>query len=485
MKTAFSEKELSQIAAHGLDPAAVESQMENFRCGFPHLPIVRPATTGDGIMAVDAKVAELFTRIYREAAPQLRIVKFVPASGAATRMFKNLFEYVRTGEADASTEKTVGEVERFAFYDIIQNKVAGMDSRAVAQAVLDYGARLPKGLIVFHRYADEVRTAVEEHLVEGAQYAASGERVAIHFTVSPEHEAGFRELLAAVQEKYEKRFGVRYDISFSRQDPATDTIAATADNEPFRTDDGKLLFRPAGHGALIGNLGAIDADVVFIKNIDNVTTDRLRGDTIVYKHALAGILLDVRKKIYNYLAILDRGIDDTVVGNIEAFVRRELFVELPDGFGAMAMDEKAALLRRILDRPLRVCAMVRNEGEPGGGPFWVANADGTRSLQIAELSQIAPEKRRLLAEGTHFNPVDIVCATKDYKGRPYDLHAFTDPATGFVSEKSQGGRTLRALELPGLWNGAMARWNTVFVEAPVATFTPVKEVNDLLRAQHQ
>ena len=485
METLFTDKDLEQTEARGLTAVELEGQMERFRTGFPWLDIERAGTKGDGIFAPDEKAIEHFTRIYREAAPGLKIVKFVPASGAASRMFKDLYDFADTGRHNAVSEKTVANIGKFAFYDIIRAKTEGMDDRAVAQAVLDYGARLPKGLIAFHRYADEVRTAAEEHLAEGAQYAAASGEVNIHFTVSPEHEEGFRMLLDLVRGKYEKRFGVRYGFSFSQQSPATDTVAATADNRPFRQADGSLLFRPAGHGALIGNLGAIDADIIFIKNIDNVTVDRLKTDTAVYKMVLGGMLVSLQKKIFNYLSMLDRGVDDATLANIRNFTEHELCFGLPESFGAMDSGQQAAYLRRVLDRPLRVCAMVRNEGEPGGGPFWVVNRDGSRSLQIAEPAQMAPGQRPLLTEGTHFNPVDLVCATKNYRGERFDLAEYTDPDTELISEKSHDGRTLRALELPGLWNGAMARWNTVFVEAPVSTFTPVKTVADLLRPQHQ
>ena len=485
MDTLFTDKDLAQIDAHGQTVAGVERQMKNFLSGFPFLDIERAAVKGDGIFTTDEKSTGHFIDIYRDAAPGLKVVKFVPASGAASRMFKDLYEFTDAGVHNTVSEKTVANIGRFAFYDMISARIQGMDDRAVVQAVLDYGARLPKGLIAFHKYADEVRTAAEEHLIEGAQYAAGNGQVNIHFTVSPEHEEGFRMLLGIVAEKYEKRYGVKYRFSFSHQKPSTDTIAVAPDNEPFRQKDGSLLFRPAGHGALIENLGEIDADIIFIKNIDNVTVDRFKGDTAVYKMALGGMLVSLQGKIFNYLGILDRRTDEATLANIREFTERELCHIFPDGFATMKHEEQAACLRRILDRPLRVCAMVRNEGEPGGGPFWVADSDGARSLQIAEPAQIAPEKRSLLTEGTHFNPVDIVCGTKNYMGERFDLSKYVDPQTGLISKKSHDGRTLKALELPGLWNGAMADWNTVFAEAPVSTFTPVKTVTDLLRPQHQ
>ena len=356
---------------------------------------------------------------------------------------------------------------------------AGADDRAIVNAIvgdgLNYG-RKPKGLVTFHAYPEGARKAVEEHLVEGAAYAAAGGVVRIHFTVSPEHVAGFEELLAAKVPLYEKRFGVRYEISFSVQKPSTDTLAVNPDNTPFRQDDGTLLFRPAGHGALIENLNEIDADLIFIKNIDNVTTDARRGDTVRYKKVLAGVLLDLQGRAFEYLKALEVG--GAELEPIAEFIEKQLCVKLPAEYDS-------ALLRAVLDRPIRVCGMVRNEGEPGGGPFWVGNPDGTESLQIAESSQIAPDDLPLMQSATHFNPVDLVCGVRDSKGCKFDLRRYTDPATGFISSKSSGGRDLRAQELPGLWNGAMAKWNTVFVDVPVTTFSPVKVVQDLLRPQHQ
>ena len=298
----------------------------------------------------------------------------------------------------------------------------------------------------------------------------------IHFPVSPEQMEGFRTLLSAKVPVYEKRFGIRYDISFSVQKSSTDTIAVNPDNTPFRQDDGRLLFRPAGHGALIENLNEIDADVIFIKNIDNVTTDALRGDTVRYKKVLAGVLLDLQAQAFEYLRALDAGSADLV--SVAGFIEQKLCVKLPASYDA-------ALLRSILDRPIRVCGMVRNEGEPGGGPFWVANPDGTESLQIAESSQIAAKDLPLMKAATHFNPVDLVCGVRTSEGGKFDLRNDTDPAPGFISPKASGGREFRAQELPGLWNGAMARWNTIFVDVPITTFSPVKVVQDLLRPQHR
>ena len=465
---------------HGLTPAALETQLKNFREGFPFLPVTRAASCGDGIRVLDAAGIEQAAARYDRAKESLRVVKFVPASGAATRMFKDLFEFVREGRRTAVVGELLANRRRFAFWPELRT-IIGDDAdelRTVENIVaegLRYG-ETPKGLVSFHRYGDEVRKAVEEHLVEGAQYAAAGGEVKIHFTVSPEHLTRFEALLAEKIPGYESRFGVKYRISFSVQDPSTDTLAVNPDCTPFRRADGRLLFRPAGHGALIGNLGKIDADIVFVKNIDNVTTDARRGDTVLYKKALAGVLLALQERIFEYLMALE--VPGAELEPIAAFIENELCVKLPKDYGT-------ALLRQVLDRPIRVCGMVRNEGEPGGGPFWVTGADGLETLQIAESNQIAPEKRELMRLATHFNPVDLVCSFRTSKGGRFDLQEFVDPATGFISRKSDGGRELLAQELPGLWNGAMARWNTVFVEVPITTFSPVKVVTDLLRPEHQ
>ena len=476
----FTEQDLQQIADHGLTLARVETQLENFRRGFPWLNVVRAASPGDGIAVLDDAQAEAAVARYEKAAAGLGIVKFVPASGAATRMFKELFEFVNEGKRGKGIDTLLSNLDKFAFAPELKEVLPeGADDRATVNAIvnegLNYGHK-PKGLVTFHAYPEGARKAVEEHLVEGASYASSNGVACIHFTVSPEHMEGFRTLLAEKVPVYEKRFGIRYDISFSVQKPATDTIAVNPDNTPFRQDDGRLLFRPAGHGALIENLNEIDADIIFIKNIDNVTTDARRGDTIRYKKVLAGLLLELQEQAFAHLRALEAGTAD--LAEVAAFVEQRLCVKLPAAYDA-------ALLRAVLDRPIRVCGMVRNEGEPGGGPFWVGNPDGTESLQIAESSQIGPDDMPLMKSATHFNPVDLVCGVKTSKGGKFDLRQYTDPSTGFISSKSSGGRELRAQELPGLWNGAMARWNTLFVDVPITTFSPVKVVQDLLRPQHQ
>lgn len=476
----FTEQDLIQIREHGLTPEAVELQIENFKRGFPYLKVVKAASPEDGIVVASPERVAAAVERYDKALSGRRVVKFVPASGAATRMFKELFAFVNEDKRGAGIDKLLDNIEKFAFWPELKAVLpAGADDKAVVSAIvkqgLNYGSQ-PKGLVTFHSYPEGNRKAVEEHLAEGAMYAAADGAVRIHFTVSAEHMEGFKALLAEKVPLYEKRYGVKYEISFSVQKPSTDTVAVNPDNTLFRTDEGKLLFRPAGHGALIENLNEIDADIIFIKNIDNVTTDALKGDTVTYKKALAGMLVDLQERAFDYLWRLEAGTAD--LAEVAAFVEKELCTKLPAGYDK-------ALLVSILDRPIRLCGMVRNEGEPGGGPFWVANPDGTQSLQIAESSQISPDDMPLMKSATHFNPVDLVCGVKNARGGKFDLRRYTDPETGFISSKSSGGRELRAQELPGLWNGAMAKWNTVFVDVPISTFSPVKVVQDLLRPQHQ
>lgn len=476
----FTEQDLKQIAAHGLTVEAVERQIENFRRGFPSLQVVSAASPADGIVVLTAEQAAEYAAKYEGRDASVTVAKFVPASGAATRMFKELFEFVNEDKRGKGIDTLLQNIEKFAFYPELKQVVADFsDEKAVVSAIIKQGlgyGSLPKGLVTFHAYENGARKAVEEHLVEGALYGAADGVVRLHFTVSPEHEGAFRALLAERTAKYEALFGVKYDISFSQQKSSTDTIAVNPDNTPFRTDSGELLFRPAGHGALLENLNDIDASIIFVKNIDNVTTDALRADTVLYKKTLAGLLLELQAQTFAQLAALKSGSADLTA--VADFIQNKLCVKLPENYDA-------ALLEKLLSRPIRVCGMVRNEGEPGGGPFWVANGDGTQTLQIAESSQIAAEDMHLMKDATHFNPVDLVCGVYAADGTKYNLLDYTDPATGFISSKSSGGRDLRAQELPGLWNGAMADWNTIFVDVPISTFSPVKVVQDLLRVQHQ
>ena len=444
----FTPSDLAQLQARGISEEKALKQLQSFATGFPELDIVSAASIGNGVLNPTEEEIDAYVKAWQDYLNKGHtVLKFVPASGAASRMFKDLFEYLETGERTKFIDKFLTEKEHFAFAP----QLAGLDEQAAVSHLLkdmNYG-NLPKGLLLFHSYEDGARTPALEHLVEGAMYAASKGEVNIHFTVSHEHLPLFQAHLAEYQAAYEEKLGVKFHISYSEQKPSTDTLAANPDGTPFRTADGKLLFRPGGHGALIENLNEQEADVIFIKNIDNVVPDRLKGDTVRYKQLLAGVLVTEQKKIFEQLQ------DPTLTA-----------------------DQKAKL-----QRPLRVCGVVKNTGEPGGGPFLVREEDGTISCQILESSQISDPA--LMQQATHFNPVDLVCATRDAEGKPYYLPDFVDEKTGFISHKSKDGKELLALELPGLWNGAMSRWNTIFVEVPVSTFNPVKTVNDLLRAEHQ
>ena len=398
-------------------------------------------------------------------------------------------------------KKFFADIEKFAFYDALdavcqKNEGKGIKAlmakgnyKAVAANMLkkeglNYG-QLPKGMLLFHKYADGARTPMEEHLVEGALYAASNGEAHVHFTVSHEHIEFFKAKVAEKADGFAKKYGIKYDITFSEQKPSTDTIAANPDNTPFREADGSLLFRPGGHGALIENLNEIEADVIFIKNIDNVVPDRLKAETVEWKQVIAGVLVDLQSKAFGYLKQLEGEVSKQQLDEIAKFVA--FFVRNPKQQTLSDAELKQYLIKK-LNRPMRVCGVVKNVGEPGGGPFLTYNQDGTVSLQILESSQIDTnnaEYMKMFTQGTHFNPVDLVCAVKDYKGNAFNLPDFVDKTTGFISSKSKGGKELKALELPGLWNGAMSDWLTVFVEVPLGTFNPVKTVNDLLREQHQ
>ncbi len=474
----FTEKDLQQLAERGISKEKATAQMQCFKTGFPALNIVAASALGKGIMKPEPAEEEAYLKEWETYLQgDHTILKFVPASGAASRMFKDLFEYLETGKETPFIEKFLGNLEYFAFYPELI-RLAGVD--AEGQKIVDtllnkmnYG-KLPKGLLLFHSYPDGARTPALEHMVEGALYAQNAKKeVNLHFTVSHEHVALFEKHIKEHVRTYEDKYGVKYTISFSEQKPSTDTLAADKQGNPFRTSDGKLLFRPGGHGALIENLGEQDADIVFVKNIDNVVPDRLKDPTVRYKRLLAGILVSKQAKAFRYLRELDLGMAN--LKDIKNFLNKELSLELSS--------YTSESMRAALNRPIRVCGMVKNEGEPGGGPFLVKEEDGRIQNQILESSQI--EDKKLMAQATHFNPVDLVCGIRDYQGNKFDLPKFVDPKTGFISQKSKDGKELQALELPGLWNGAMANWNTIFVEVPIETFNPVKTVNDLLREQHQ
>ena len=502
------DKEL--LAKKGISEEKIAEQLACFEKGFPFLKLSAAASVENGgIMKAEEKDFERYLaawNAYNDG--EKKIVKCVPASGAASRMFKNMIEFLGADYDKPTTDfekKFFDHIHDFAFYNdlnaacmdntgknidalLSEQNYKAIVSNLLEAAGLNYGA-LPKGLLKFHRYADGVRTPLEEHLVEGALYAAGKTgKVNVHFTVSTEHRALFEKLVAAKVGEYEAKYGAKYHISFSEQKPSTDTVAADMENKPFRDKDGKLLFRPGGHGALIENLNDLDADIVFIKNIDNVVPDRLKADTVIYKKLLAGVLVTLQKQAFEYLELLDSGhYSHEQLETIIRFVQQQLRCRRTD-LKELEDADLVIYLRKKLNRPMRVCGMVKNVGEPGGGPFLAYNPDGTISLQILESSQIDmndPEKKAMFEKGTHFNPVDLVCAIRDYKGRKFNLLEHVDKATGFISYKSKNGKDLKALELPGLWNGSMSDWNTVFVEVPLSTFNPVKTVNDLLREQHQ
>lgn len=490
----FSQKDLEQISKRGSNLQTVEEQIENFKNGFPFIKAKRAATVGDGLIRFTEQEVSDMMSFFDEQASKKKLLKFVPASGAASRMFKALYEAQNSGKSNKASEQFVKELENFAFSAELLEVTGGEKAEAalleglLGEKGLNYG-NLPKGLLTFHEYDGSSRTAAEEHLVEGVAYANRNGRVRIHFTVSPEHKTKFKQLLKKVKKVLEQQYNVQFIFSFSEQQAGTDTIAVDMNNEPFRLSDGSLLFRPAGHGALLANLNEQDADVIFIKNIDNVVPDHLKDVTIQYKKALAGLLLKTQKQLFNFAKRLDKPeVSSYTRQKALAFLKNELNVIPPKGFRNWSEEEKLNFVKSKINRPIRVCGMVQNVGEPGGGPFWVQDEAGGLSLQIVESAQFNMNSKSQVAifEGsTHFNPVDLIVGTKKFNKEPFDLMEFRDAKTGFITEKSMDGRELKAQELPGLWNGSMADWNTLFVEVPLITFNPVKTVNDLLRKEHQ
>lgn len=511
----FTNKDLLQFRLKGISRETIERQLDNFHKGFPPVRLKSPAITGDGIIKPSEQEIIQYISKYDNVRDSLDNVKFVPASGAASRMFKELFSFLEkaaTGQSESElvnksgpVKEFINKIDFFAFSGdlekilevrgntIIKLVQSGNFSELIKSVLeksgLGYGY-LPKGLLKFHKYDTFTRTAFEEHLAEGADYAVSrGNLVKIHLTVSPEFRDAFLDYFKSKKGIYEDLFRVQFKVDFSIQKPSTNTIAVDINNLPFRDENGEILFRPGGHGALLENLNEIDSDIIFIKNIDNIAPDRIKKNTSRFKKLLAGVLLDYQAKVFNYTRMIEEG-------KPASEKLREICDFLGQGsckFNKTEMEKMPEtnmrkLLLSKLDRPVRVCGMVKNEGEPGGGPFWVMDEHANSSLQIIESSQINlsdPEQKEIMNKSTHFNPVDLVCGVKNCKGEKYNLSEFTDPATGFIAEKSAGGRPLKAQELPGLWNGAMANWNTLFVEVPIETFTPVKTINDLLRPEHQ
>ena len=502
----FTPQDLSFLAQRGSNPEQVEKQFNFFKNGFDFAHIDSNVTLKNGIVSFSEQEIQYWITVYEDMAKTKEIVKFVPASGAASRMFKDLYDALQKEELTQKAKLYIEKIQNFAFFNdlkeviekngfsfdkVIKEENSKIPFEYLLEGVgLNYG-NLPKGLLKFHKYGDEMRTALEEHLVESAMYARSGDGICrLHFTVSPDHLEKFKERITQVKENYEQRFGVTYQITYSIQEPATDTLAAELDNTPFRDKNGNLLFRPGGHGALIENLNNIRADLVFVKNIDNVTTEDKLGPTLIYKKALAGYLLFLQEKSFEYQKrlsashkytknhILDTDLSSNEWNEIIHFVQSTLMIRFEND--NPTQDE----LLQKLQRPMRICGVVKNEGEPGGGPFWVTARNGETSLQIVESSQINknnPVQKDFMDSASHFNPVDMCCCYKTVDGNFFNLHLFIDPYTGFISEKSHEGRTLKAMELPGLWNGAMADWITIFVEVPLSTFNPVKTVFDLLK----
>lgn len=506
-KYIVTEMDREILAQKGISEETLVKQLDSFASGFPFLDIVAPASVEKGIKVVSQSETEKYTKAWENYLTQdKKVVKFVPASGAASRMFKDLFSFIEASYDVPTSEfekQFFANLDKFAFYADLDSVCVKNEGVTIADLIdkgefkkiienllgekgLNYG-NLPKGLLKFHKYADEQRTPVQEHLKEGFLYAKNNKNeVNIHFTVSPEHRPMFEKLVASEAPKMGCEFGVDYSVSFSEQKSSTDTVAADSENQPFK-EDGKMLFRPGGHGALIENLNDLDADVVYVKNIDNVVLDKYKTTEVAYKKILAGVLVETQRQIFEYLELLESGkyTHDQLI-DILYFLQNDLNIKNPDT-KFLEDAELVLYLKNKLDRPCRVCGMVKNVGEPGGGPFLAVNTDGTVSPQILESSQIDmndKSKREMFQNGTHFNPVDLVCGIKDYEGSSFDLRKYVDLNTGFISIKSKSGRELKALELPGLWNGAMSDWNTIFVEVPIETFNPVKTINDLLRAAH-
>jgi hypothetical protein len=513
----FTKTDIIHFQERGISTEKVTEEINTFKKGFPFVKLYKAARIQNGIKSLDAELITYYTNKYESSQDRVKI-KFVPASGAASRMFKALFEF-RSAYKNSNYDPNLlnnnaykqvsiffKNIKKFAFYSDLKNILKDKDqdiNELISQnklcVILDAlfnadglnYANLPKGLLKFHSYENNSRTPFEEHMVEGAMFAKNADgTVRIHFTVLTEHKSFFQEITNKIKDKYESDFNVKYDISFSIQKPSTDTVAVSNNNEPFRTKDGSILFRPGGHGALIENLNEIDADIILIKNIDNIVPDKRKSNAVKYKKALAGALLDYQERIFNYIDLLNSSskVQQALVDEVIGFIKNELCILCDHKKIDSGLQTTVKYLIKVLNRPLRVCGMVKNEGEPGGGPFWVKNLSGDVSLQIIEKSQIDShnyEQNAILSSSTHFNPVDIVCGIKDYKGKKFDLHKFIDPETGFISKKTKEGKALKALELPGLWNGAMSDWNTVFIEVPLSTFNPVKTVNDLLRSEHQ
>ncbi|WP_411029038.1 DUF4301 family protein [Spongiimicrobium sp. 3-5] len=508
----FSENDLKQILKKGIEETKILDQIETFKEGIPFVRLEAAAIVSHGISKFSKEEEAQLIHKFEGRKKGSSLLKFVPASGAASRMFKSLFNFLETFDPKkdtlASYLKSPSNKDmkvffdgwsNFPFYESIKSRIEGKAHTKEEEAYffveemllsegLNYGF-YPKGLLPFHSYGSYASTPFEEHLKEGAKYANAADDAHLHFTISEQHSALFKLEFESIKERVSKETKTNFHVTYSYQKPATDTIAVTLENEPFRNSDGSLLFRPGGHGALIENLNEQFADIIFIKNIDNVVVPRFANKVANSKKVLAGLLLKVQATAFRYAKMLDNeSMSAEQLNNMKRFLEDELNARLSESFSSFSIEEQIRILKDKLNRPIRICGMVKNEGEPGGGPFWIRDRSNHLSLQIVESAQVDmsdTEQLNIFKNSTHFNPVDIVCGIKNHKGEKYNLLNFVDVKQGFITQKTKEGRDLKALELPGLWNGGMAHWNTIFVEVPIATFNPVKTVNDLLKPAHQ
>lgn len=513
----YTKEDCKEFKHRGIKKETIDRQLEHFGKGFDYITLEEPATMDNGIKYIPEEEKRFLIDLYEKVGKTADIVKMVPASGSATRMFKELFTFMETYKGDTeefldfvkakennSMQEFFLKLNEYPFYARLKTimweegkDIDKMLEKRMYKEVLEYiltdkglaYGNTPKGLVDFHVYRDFVRTAFDEHIVEAALYCGYGKEAHLHFTVSEEHQARFKERLKKVTKVFEKMFHIKYKVTFSIQKPSTDTVSVDEHGELLRDDKGKVVFRPGGHGALIYNLDDIKADVVFVKNIDNVIPDRSKADTIAYKKLLAGTLLETQSKIFEYVELLGkRSTSDAQLDEIESFITTSTGYKKPEGLVFTDRKKRVKYLDQLLDRPIRVCGMVRNEGEPGGGPFWVKRPDGSSRLMIVESAQINlkdKEQKKIFEKSTHFNPVDLVCGMKNRKGKRFDLADFIDYKQGFITNKSYKGKNIKVQELPGLWNGAMAEWITIFIEVPLTTFTPVKTVFDLRKTEHR
>lgn len=513
-KMGFSSLDFVQIYEHGISLENIEKQLNIFKNGISKAVLVEPAKVSKGILKLSENDFQQKAIFFDANKATLKLKKFVPASGAASRMFKFLSTFLNEFDVenesinayinrkkDSELSIFIVGLEKFPFFKAVDAKLKEVfpDFNTLERDYKNYYfiklllssdyfdfANKPKGVLPFHKYKTHITTAIEEHLYECAYYSSSNKSSHLQFTVSETHQSQFENVVNSVKSKVEKESGTTIITSYSYQNKSTDTISVDLNNNPFRDEQGKLVFRPGGHGSLIENLNNLDADIIFIKNIDNVIQNH-KESIALYKKALAGILIELQQQVFQYLTEIERA-KEADLEEMIVFAKSNLNIEILEDFKKYTLENKISYIKNILDRPIRVCGMVKNEGEPGGGPFWVRDSKGVISLQIVETSQVDlanAEQVKILADATHFNPVDLVCGILNHKNEKFDLTHFVDHNSGFIVEKNKNGKPLKGYELPGLWNGAMAKWITVFVEVPLITFNPVKTVNDLLKPAHQ